>query len=182
MKVVIVNVNSHTTSTGKIAYGLYKFLKEKGDEVRLVCRGALEQKIQDVDIISLDSKIEVYYSLFMSKLTGYEGVHNYFATVKLLRIIQIFKPDIVHLLNLPGHYVDIFTLLEFLKKNHIKTVYSMMDDYPFAGKCTFVKDCDRFISGCGDCPNLHDYPSSYFLISREKSFKEKKEYTTVSAN
>ena len=174
MKIVIVNVNSHTTSTGKITYGLYRFMRAKGHEVKLCCRGVSEPPINDENIISLTGKIELYYSTIMSKITGYEGVHNFFATMKLLRLLNNFKPDVVHLLNLPGHYVNIFTLLGYLKKNKIRTVYSMMDDYPFAGKCTFVCDCKRYLTECGPCPYFKDYPFSYFFDFSKSIFRRKR--------
>lgn len=174
MKILIVNVNAHTGSTGKISYGLYRYLKQHGHEVKLCCRGVIEPKLDDSNIIAITNKLELYYSSFMSKLTGYEGIHNYFATKKLINIIRTFNPDVVQLFNLPGHYVNIFSLLEYLKKYNIRTVYSMMDDYAFAGKCTFVYDCDKFLTECGHCPYYKDYPFSYFFDFSRSIFKRKK--------
>jgi len=171
---MIINVNSHLGSTGKISYGLYRYLQNKGHDVKLCCRGVLEPSVNDDNIISLTSKTELYYSNFMSRLTGYEGIYNYFSTRKILNVLNGFKPDVVHLLNLPGHYVNIFTLLEFLKNNKIKTVYSMMDDYAFAGKCTFVRDCEKFKTECGPCPYYKDYPYSYFFDFSKSIFHKKK--------
>lgn len=175
MKVLIVNVNSHTGSTGKIAYGLYRYLQKNGDEVKLCCRGTQEAPLQDKDIIELDSIIEVYYSSIMSRLTGYDGIFNPIATTKLIHIIDEFLPDVVHLMNLPGFYVSIFRLLEYLKQKRIRTIYSMMDDYPFAGKCTFVRDCEKYTSQCGNCPYLSDYPPSLLFDFSKQIFKRKKE-------
>jgi len=174
MKILIVNVNAHTGSTGKISYGLYRYLTRHGHEVKLCCRGVVEPSIDDRNIIAITNKLELYYSSFMSKLTGYEGIHNYFSTKKLLNIIRTFNPDVVQLFNLPGHYVNIFSLLEYLKRHNIKTVYSMMDDYAFAGKCTFVYDCNKFLTECGHCPYYKDYPFSYFFDFSKSIFKRKK--------
>ena len=174
MKIVIINVNSHIGSTGKISYGLYRYLQDRGHDVKLCCRGVLEPPINDNNIISLTSKLELYYANFMSKLTGYEGIHNYFATRKLLKILTESKPDVVHLLNLPGHFVNIFTLLEHLKKTNTRTVFSMMDDYAFTGKCTFVKDCEKYMKECGPCPYYKEYPYSYFFDFSKRIFRRKK--------
>lgn len=174
MRIVIVNVNSHVGSTGKISYGLYKFLKQNGNEVKLCCRGIGEFSLDDESVIELCSKCEFYYSSFASWLTGYEGIYNYFSTSKLLKIIQEFEPDVVHLFNLTGHYINIFSLLNFLKTNKIRTVYSMMDDYPFVGKCSFIRDCNKFMCECSKCPNLGEYPPSLIFDFSKEIFNRKK--------
>lgn len=174
MRVIIVNVNSHIGSTGKISYGLYQYLKQKGNDVKLCCRGVKEPSIQDDNIIELNSKWELYYSIFMSRLTGYEGIHNRFATARFFKLLDEFKPDVVHLFNLPGYYLNYYNVMEFLKNNEIPTVYSMMDEFNYTGKCTYPGDCTRFMTECHHCPQKKGYPQSWFFDNSNKIFKRKK--------
>lgn len=174
MKVVIVNVNSHKGSTGKIVYGLYKYLIKNGDEVKLCCRAAFEPNLRDKNVVSLDGKIQCYYSALLSYIVGYEGLFNKMATRKLIRLLESFKPDVVHLFNLPGYYLNHYKLLEYLKDREIKTVYSMMDEFVYTSRCTYTFGCDKFMRGCEKCPNIKNYPASLIFDFSKSIFRRKR--------
>lgn len=173
MKILIVNVNSHIESTGKIVYGLYQYLKARGDDAIICYRGVKEEKLDDPNIIQLGTKVECFVSFFLSKLFGYEGIFNPFATKKFFKILEEFHPDVVHLFNLPGYYLNYYKVMEFLKGEKIPTVYSMMDEFNYTAKCTFSYDCTRFMSECHHCPQKKDYPKSWFFDNSNRIFKRK---------
>lgn len=173
MKILIVNVNSHIESTGKIVYGLYKYLISQGDEVKLCYRGIREERIDDANLIPLSNDIQCKVSGFISKAFGYEGIFSPLATRKLIGIIESFKPDVVHLFNLPGYYLNHFALLEYLKGKMIPTVYSMMDEFVYTGKCTYSFNCEKFMTECKNCPQVHGYPESWFFDNSNRIFKRK---------
>lgn len=177
MKILIVNVNAHEASTGKIAYGLYSYLKKKGDEVILCHRGVKEEPLDDPHIIRLSDKFQCYTTAFLSHLLGYEGIFSPLTTRKLISIIEDFKTDVVHLLNLPGYYVNHYYLLEYLKKKKIPTVYSMMDEFLYTAKCTYTLGCEKFMTECNHCPQKKAYPESWlFDFSRQQFNRKKKIY------
>lgn len=153
MKVLIINVNSHIGSTGKISYGLLKYLQNLGHQVKLCCRGGKEESIDDEDIITLNTKVDLVISKSLCLLTGYEGIFNRKATNKVLKIIKEFKPDIVQLYNLHGYWLNHYSLLAFLKEKQINVVYSMLDEYPYLGNCTFSYGCEQWKSRCKKCPS-----------------------------
>jgi glycosyltransferase involved in cell wall biosynthesis len=76
---------------------------------------------------------------------------------------------------LHGYYVNEFKLLRFLKQNHIKTIYSMIDEYPYMGKCTNSFGCNKFETKCYHCPQIRDYPKSLLFDRSAKIFEMKKE-------
>lgn len=173
MKILLINVNSHIGSTGKIVYGLYKYLIKNGDQVKLCCRGAFEPHLDDKNFVYLDSKFDCYYSAVLSYIVGYEGIFNKMATRKLIRLIESFKPDVVHLFNMPGYYINHYKLLEYLKASNVRTVYSMMDEFVYTSKCTYTLGCENFMYGCEKCPNNAKYPSSLFFDFSKIIFKRK---------
>lgn len=84
------------------------------------------------------------------------GMHYGFAplsTSKILRLIKKQKPDIVHLHSINCGVVNIYSLLNFLKKNKIPTVLTHHAEFFYTGNCPHAFDCDRWLSGCGNCPN-----------------------------
>ena len=86
MKILIVNVNSHIESTGKIVYGLYNYLKLKGNEVRLCYRGIREPKLDDANIIPLSN---IKLSPDAKYITGIK-LTPLLSEAKILEIILLF--------------------------------------------------------------------------------------------
>lgn len=176
MKILIVNLYAHTRSTGKIAYGLLTYLRSQGHEVKLCCRGTREAAIEDEDIIKLDDVLATYTAALMTRITGIEGLWNYRGTNKLIRTIEEFKPQIVQLYSLHGFYINHYKLIEYLKNSNIPCVYSMIDEFPYMGKCPFSYECVQFKTECKACPSERwkEYPESFFFDRSNKIFNLKK--------
>ena len=163
MRVLIVNTNAYSKSTGRIAYLFLNYLRSQGHQAKLCCSGAREEEIEDEDVICLNNKANVWMSALCTRLSGYEGIWNKQAFVKVRSIIESFKPDYVQLYNLHSYYLNHFELLEYLKINKIKTLYTLFDEFAYTGKCGFALNCDKYISMCNDCPQNKKYPASYFF-------------------
>lgn len=166
MKVLHVNV-SDSGSTGRIASSLHQRLLRDGKEsLYLYARGTCgENRIQTVP--------ERYGSALMTRLTGGAGGFGKVCTDRLIKRICAFRPDVVHLHNLHGYYVDIFTFLSYLKARGCKTVITLHDEFLFTGRCAFSKTCENWKTGCGNCPDLKEYPKAFFDQSK-KLWEEKK--------
>lgn len=68
-----------------------------------------------------------------------------------------FAPDVVHIHNLHGDYIDIRELPELSHKH--KVVIHLHDMWLLTGHCAQAILCDRWQSGCGNCPDLKLYPA-----------------------
>lgn len=174
MRILVVNVNAYTSSTGKITMGLYNYLKENGHEVMVCYRGTLEEKVDNPDFVALGRKWRFYISVFLSRLTGLEGHFNFFGTNKLFKLIKYFNPDVIQLYNIHGNYVNSYKLLSVLKAQKRPVVYSMVDEFPYMGKCPFPVECEKFKTECGHCPQLNQYPISWFFDTSRLLFNKKK--------
>lgn len=79
------------------------------------------------------------------------------------------RPDILHCHNLHGGwlsrggYFDLRALPE-LSRN-IPTVMTLHDTWMLSGHCAYTLGCDRWKTGCGQCPDLSIYPA----ISRDNT-------------
>lgn len=173
MKVLFVNSVYGIGSTGKIVRDLSQELIEKGNEVR-ICYGR-KSPIHDNVSKQICSKIEFILDVCLSRLTGLHGCFSNIATNRLIREIEEFSPDIVHLHNVHGYYVNIFRLVKFLKKNNIKVVWTLHDELMFTGKCSYAYDCDKWRSCCEKCTQVHEYPKSLFFDFSKFLFEWKKE-------
>lgn len=173
MKIIIVNVNSSTKSTGKIAYGQYKKLSEDGHDVRLFY-GRDDLREKDDHIVRITGKNGVMLHGFLARLTGLHGYFSTLQTQRLIREIKKFKPDLAQLYNLHGYYLNINMLLNFLKEEKIPTVYSMLDEFPYLGRCCYSFDCQQFMNGCNHCKiSKKEYPSTWIFRDARKYVGDK---------
>jgi glycosyltransferase involved in cell wall biosynthesis len=67
--------------------------------------------------------------------------------------------DLLHLHNLhsPAGYFDLHLLPALSRK--FPTILTLHDAWPLAGHCAHSIGCERWLTGCGQCPDLSIYPS-----------------------
>lgn len=168
MKILIVNICAQYGSTGRIVSILKRGYEERGHKVT-VCYGSRREFIEDSHYYKLTRKAESFLSALFYRLFGYQGVFLNRPTNRLFSIIKTEKPDVVQLLNIHGYYINEFMLLSFLAASNTPTVYSMMDEYAYMGKCVFSYDCDKFKEECKNCQLKKEYPTS-LLFDRSTYF------------
>jgi glycosyltransferase involved in cell wall biosynthesis len=66
-------------------------------------------------------------------------------------------PDILHLHNLHGGYFDLRALPALSRR--VPTVITLHDMWTLTGHCAHSLKCERWMSGCGQCPALHLDPA-----------------------
>ena len=157
MKVLLIDVNCKSSSTGQIVYNLYSYLNSRGDEAA-VCYGR-GKKIEEKNIFKFGLDFETYFHAFLTRITGYTGCFSYFSTKRLIRFIESFKPDIVHIHELHAYFVNIKQLLDYLAKKKIKVIHTLHCEFSFTGKCGHSVECEKWKTECQNCTHLRDYPS-----------------------
>lgn len=161
MKIAQVNVVFQKGSTGKIVYDLHTMLLENGYE-SIVCYGRKKMDSKN-GIHKISSEIEAKLHALYARVSGYSYTSSFFATNKLIQILKKEKPDVVHLHCLNGYFINIYKLLIFLKENNIPTVLTLHAEFMHTGGCGHAYDCDKWKSGCGNCPQLKDATHSLFF-------------------
>jgi glycosyltransferase involved in cell wall biosynthesis len=67
------------------------------------------------------------------------------------------RPNIVHCHNLHGGYFDL-RALPWLSQR-VPTILTLHDAWLLSGHCAHSIDCERWKTGCGQCPDLSIYPA-----------------------
>jgi glycosyltransferase involved in cell wall biosynthesis len=67
------------------------------------------------------------------------------------------QPDVVHAHNLHGDYFDL-RALPFLSQR-VPLILTLHDAWLLSGHCAHSFDCERWRTGCGNCPDLEIYPA-----------------------
>lgn len=112
------------------------------------------------------------------------GFSNTFETERMVKDLHNFQPDIVHLHNLHGYYIDIRVLFSYLKESNVKVVWTMHDCWAFTGHCAHYEmfGCEQWKSVCKKCPAIHQYPITFNPYNVEKNFFRKKRILTSLGN
>lgn len=173
MKIVQINTVANGC-TGRIANSLKKVLKKNGHECILAygrgkSAGGEDYKISNI----VDSSIHC----LLTRVFDSTGLHSNIVTRKFLNFLDRYEPDIVHIHNLHGYYINYRMLFDYLKNNKIRVFWTLHDCWPFTGHCPYYTyvDCHKWENGCYDCQQKRHHPTSYFLDSSSNNYRNKKE-------
>lgn len=170
MKVLQVNCVYKTGSTGKITADLHNAFKKKGIE-SVVCYGR-GKRVNEPNVYKTCGELYSKLNNLLSRFTGIMYGGCFFSTNRLISIIKKEKPDIVHLQCINGYFVNIYRLVNWLKKNNIKTVLTLHAEFMFTANCGHSFDCESWKTGCGKCPKFKAETKSLFFDGTARSFKK----------
>ena len=164
-------------STGGIMMKEHNELLAKGKESYAFWGRGREAKNDHEMKFATD--LEVKRDVVQTRLDGKAGFHSKAATKRLLARMDEIKPDIVHLHNLHGYYVNIEMLFEWLAAQECRVEWTLHDCWTFTGHCShFTKvKCEQWMSHCSylkTCPQLDQYPKTYSKNSCSWNFEQKK--------
>lgn len=108
----------------------------------------------------------------LSYILGLNGYFNIINTFLFIRKIKKLKPDLIHLHSLCDNYLNISMFFRFLKKSGIPIIWTLHDIWPFTGRCA-KSLCDKWKTGCGNCPHLDYGPPSLFLDNSAYVWKKR---------
>ena len=112
-KVLFINTVAGKGSVGRIVTGLSRTLNKKDVET-LIAYGRWAPPQGHVSY-RIGSDISVYLHGTLSRITDRHGLYSVKATKALIEKIKEFDPDIIHLHNVHGYYVNYKLLFDFLK-------------------------------------------------------------------
>ena len=183
MKILYINAVCGVGSTGRIVTDLMKQAKYNGHNVKVACSAVEPIKNADPeDIIVAGSKMDYYIHNALSRFTDHEGLYSKLSTKELLRQISEYNPDLVHLHNLHGHWINYEMLFKYLADEDKKVIWTLHDCWPFTGHCTHFSllDCDKWKTKCTNCPGLSIYPMCYTKGDVERNYERKmRAFTSV---
>lgn len=171
MKIAQVDVNYNFSSTGKIVADLVTGLGELEHSTMAYFGRGPDSGNHNVYRIS--SSAEVLLHALGTRITGWTDNFSPLSTRRLIEHFEHFMPDVVHLHDLHGYYVNIRPLVDYLKAKCIPTVWTFHCEFMYTGKCGHAFDCEKWKTQCENCPDLKGYPKSWFFDFTTSMFREK---------
>ncbi len=177
LKLLQINVAANWGSHGRIAEEIGLEAMAQGWESYIAYgRYANPSKSHIVKIGDLfDHCLHGAQSLLLDR----HGLASCGPTKKLIREIEQIKPDLIHLHNIHGFYLNYPILFRYLSTIDIPVVWTLHDCWAFTGHCAWPihGHCDRFQEQCCHCPlQSKGYPKSFLLDRSRSNFKLKKRY------
>ena len=175
MHVFFINTIYGGGSTGRIVRDLGEMLEQNGHTYTVAYgRG---NHSADPHGYRIGSDSSMYAHALLTRVTDRTGFYSSIATKKLIERIQEEKPDIVHLHNLHGYYLNVEVLFSFLKNEYTgKVIWTLHDCWAFTGHCTHFDfiGCEKWKTKCSHCPQKTRYPASYVFDQSTTNYLRKK--------
>lgn len=179
------NTSLNSGSTGKIAEDIGLTAIHQGWNCYIAhgARYKNQSQLQSMQVGNLfDERIHAgWYSMLFDR----HGLGSQGSTKRLIQYIDsTIRPDIIHLHNIHGYYLNYKILFEYLQHSNTKVVWTLHDCWPFTGHCVHFSmiGCDQWKTECRDCRQIHTYPRSLFLDNSDNNFHLKKKLFTSIAD
>lgn len=177
-----INETVNVGSTGRIAAQIGDLAISKGWK-SIVAYGR-ENRQCDSLLIRVGGKKDILWHVLLTRLLDRHGLASIYPTSSLVRQIKDIRPDIIHLHNIHGYYLNYEVLFQYLGQINTPIVWTLHDCWPLTGHCSFFEGvgCDKWKTGCGHCPYLNDYPRSLWVDRSVKNYQHKKRAFTLPKN
>lgn len=164
------------TSTGRIMQEIGELAMANGWESYIAYSGGRDGiKPCKSNLMPVGGKLDVAAHGLWTRLTDRHGLASWGATRKFIKEIETLKPDVIHIHNIHGYFLNYRLLFDYLKKADIPVVWTIHDCWLYTGHCYYYSSigCDRWKSGCGNCPQRKAFPSSWLIDRSAGNYKDK---------
>ncbi len=174
-----INIEVNSGSTGRIAEQIGGLVLDKGWNSYITY--ARNYNPSKSKTIKIGNRWNIYLHVLQTRLFGNHLRASTRATRKLIKQISEINPDIIHLHQLHGYFLNVEELFSYLATLKIPIVWTLHDCWPFTGHCTYFSwvNCNKWRTECYDCPQINRYPKSYVDKSTQNFYLKKKLFTSV---
>jgi len=172
MKIVLINRVYGMGSTGKIVIQIANAAINQGYKCYFAHRYKEKEWLYDKNVISVSSWLDCHIHNRLSRLTMLQGCFSKIKTLIFLNKIKRINPEIIHLHNIHGSFINHAMLFEYLKTSDKKVIWTLHDCWPFTGHCRHFEmiKCDKWQVECNKCIDKREaiIDSSRMMYKRKK--------------
>lgn len=186
-KILYISGALNFGAPGKIVEQIGLLAEQNGYEV-LVAHSTRNENPSQLPHFAVTTKDQEIFHAVGAKFFDLHGLLSIRQTEKLVKRIQDYNPDIIHLHNIHGYFCNFKILFEYLDTIDIPVIWTMHDCWPFTGRCFhFVGvNCYKWKTGCYDCKTEAGYTvsqycdrSKYLYALKKKLFSSVRKMTLV---
>lgn len=178
-----INAALNKGSTGRIAEQIASLARSREWDTYII-HGARYVNSSDMHTLQTVTPLGEKLHAVESMIFDTHGLGSTRATRKVIREIECIRPDIIHLHNIHGYYLNYKVLFEYLRSVDIPVVWTLHDCWTMTGHCAHFDaiGCERWKTECYACPLKKDYPKSLFLDRSKRNYYLKKQLFTAPKN
>jgi len=183
VKVLQINTICGSGSVGRIAVDIVHTVEAAGGE-GMVAFGRRTAP-GNVTSYKFGSNLDMGFHVLHTFFKGEHGFASSKQTAKLIHFINEYEPDIIHLHNIHGFYLDVEMLFWYLKQAGIPVVWTLHDCWSFTGHCAHFDyiSCMKWKNACHNCPQYRQvYPYALFKDNSALNYERKKKAFTGVPN
>ncbi len=166
-----------STSTGRIMQEIGDLAMQNGWESYIAySRGRDGEKKCSSQLLPVGDRCDVAWHGLETRLLDRHGLASRRATCKLIEQIEELRPDVIHIHNIHGYFLNYRLLFEYLSVCGIPVVWTIHDCWLYTGHCyyySYVK-CDKWQTGCNHCSQRREFPASLFADRSRRNFEDKR--------
>ena len=156
MRIAYVSPHDFQGGASRIGHYLFSGFRNLGHETAFFVG---KRSLPDDDVHQIrkfDTKAQKYFGKVKKRIDRELG-HEHFYYPNSAKQILDWKPDIIHFHNPQGGYFELPALQNISKQ--VPVLFTLHDPWMFTGHCSYFIECDRWLKGCGNCPDLNRRPS-----------------------
>lgn len=177
-KIVQINPVIRTnTSTGRIMQEIGSLAEREGwHNWCAYGYGRDGSRACSTDTIPVGNILSTAFHGILTRVFDRHGLGSSFATHDFIRNLKAIDPDIIHIHNIHGYFLNYPIFFDYLKSSRVKVVWTVHDCWLFTGHCYHYSyiGCDRWKRGCGHCPQRGAFPRSLLIDRSRRNFTDKR--------
>lgn len=174
MKIVYINVVCYG-STGRIVHDLQNEANRLGYKtITFYGRG---KGFKDLNCQKISNNIDFFIHASLATIFGRTGLFSIAVTKNLIKNLKKINPDIIHLHNIHGFYVNYPILFQYLNNEYSgKVIWTLHDCWSITGNCASFSQnsCLKWKDQCQKCKYKSSYPPCVFDNSKKNYMLKKK--------
>ena len=164
------------TSTGRIMQEIGELAMANGWDSYIAYSGGRDGiKPCKSKLMPVGNKADVAFHGLWTRLTDRHGLASWGATRQFIKEVEALKPDVIHIHNIHGYFLNYKLLFDYLAKVGIPVIWTVHDCWLYTGHCYYYSSisCDRWKRGCGNCPQQKAFPTSWFVDRSARNYEDK---------
>lgn len=166
------------TSTGRIMQEIGELAMQHGWESYIAYSGGRDgiNKPCKSRLLPVGGKWSVVWHGLMTRLFDRHGLASDGATRRFIRQIEELRPDVIHIHNIHGYFLNYRILFDYLAHSGIPVVWTVHDCWLYTGHCYYYSyaGCRKWQTGCGRCPQKKSFPASWWIDRSARNYAGKK--------
>ena len=166
-----------STSTGRIMREIGDAAKEAGWESWIAySKGRDGVPEHPSHLLPVGNKPDVALHAIATWLFDAHGLASRLATKRFIKTIRQLDPDIIHIHNIHGYFLNYKLLFKYLKESGKPVIWTVHDCWLYTGHCYYYSSigCDKWKTHCENCPQKRAFPTSWLADRSYQNFEDKR--------